>query len=165
MRTGGLIRARSLVKAAAEALMAFPEPVITAAGAVLLSLNDALPQLTGVEKLATCPPLSSTSLEGITAASDAGPLPLSGQFGSGASVRGREMAQRSLPEMLKELASRIRSLETEKREAVAKIGALEREVGELRSLISLAGAKVDEMLKEGTTADTLQPHMVTTHAE
>jgi len=37
------------------------------------------------------------------------------------------MAQKALQEMLEDLASKVKSLELEKRQAVAKIGSLERE--------------------------------------
>ena len=76
-----------------------------------------------------------------------------GQVGLADFHRGRRaMAQKSLLQMLDEIASRGESLEREKSEAVARAQALEREAGELRSLISLAEAKVDEILKVGATA-------------
>ena len=107
------------------------------------------------------------------------------------------MAQKSLLQMLEELAGRVGSLEREKsevdarmqvlederREVIARaqahergeklaamkiedlgrenmqatitIQALERQVGELGAIIAQASAKVDEILKEGTAADTM----------
>jgi hypothetical protein len=67
------------------------------------------------------------------------------------------MAQESLLQMLEDLASRVRSLELEKRQAVAKAQTLERENRELISLITLAGEKVDEILKIGAGVETSQP--------
>jgi predicted nucleic acid-binding Zn-ribbon protein len=75
------------------------------------------------------------------------------------------MGQSSLIQQIDAVANRIKSLESErgetvakmkalereKNEAVAAARALEREVGELSSLITLAGAKVDEILKIGAT--------------
>ena len=86
----------------------------------------------------------------------------------------RDMVRESLLQQLEEVASRVKALEREKREAAARMQALEREkkeavattqalereVGELVSLITLAGEKVEEMLKEGTTADISQPSAV-----
>jgi hypothetical protein len=63
------------------------------------------------------------------------------------------MAQKSLLQMLEEVGSRVRSLESEKKQADLTIQGLEREVGELGALIALATEKVDEMLKVGTTAN------------
>jgi hypothetical protein len=59
----------------------------------------------------------------------------------------RDMGQKSLIQMLEEVASKLRSVEREKAEAVARGQTLEREAAELRNLISLASAKVDEILK------------------
>jgi uncharacterized coiled-coil DUF342 family protein len=84
------------------------------------------------------------------------------------------MAQKSLLQMLEEVASKHRSLEREKTEAVARaqalerekneaiarIQALEREVGELVSLITLAGAKLDEILKVGANDEMSGPQAV-----
>ena len=58
----------------------------------------------------------------------------------------RDMAQELLLEKFEGLASKAKLLEGEKAEAVAKIQDLEREIGELKELISLAESKVDEML-------------------
>ena len=63
------------------------------------------------------------------------------------------MAQNSLIQMLEDLASRVRALEREKKQAAATIRALEREVGELSAIIAQASAKVAEALEEGTTAN------------
>jgi putative FmdB family regulatory protein len=107
------------------------------------------------------------------------PLPVSGQFGGGEAVWRREMAQKSLVQMLEELASKVRSLEREKSKAVARalrlesekgqdaitIQALGRQVGELGSLIALAAEKVDEILKEGATGGPSQPTAVKPPAE
>jgi septal ring factor EnvC (AmiA/AmiB activator) len=57
------------------------------------------------------------------------------------------MAQEPLLQMLEQLATRIKSLEREKREVAAKTQALEREVEELRDMIWLAESKVEQMLK------------------
>jgi chromosome segregation ATPase len=89
------------------------------------------------------------------------------------------MAQKSLLQMLEDLASKVRSLERKNGEAVAKIEALEREkneaaataralereVGELASLITLAGEKVEEILKAGANDDVSQPQAVSLPAE
>ena len=85
------------------------------------------------------------------------------------------MVQKSLLQQLEEVASRVRLLEREKSEAVARIRALEREnkeavattralereVGELVSLITLAGEKVEEILKVGANDETSPPQAVT----
>jgi DNA-binding protein H-NS len=65
----------------------------------------------------------------------------------------REMAQELLLEKLEGLASKAQSLESEKAEAIARMRELEREVGELKDLISLAESKVDEMVEGGLTTD------------
>ena len=70
------------------------------------------------------------------------------------------MTQKSLLQMLEEVASKLRLLEREKRDAVTRIQALEREVGELSSLITLAGAKVDEILKVGVNDEMSRPQAV-----
>jgi hypothetical protein len=84
------------------------------------------------------------------------------------------MAQKSLLQQLEEVASKIKALEREKsetaarmqvlelekREAVARTQALEREVSELVSLITLAGAKVDDILKVGAKDEISQPQAV-----
>jgi len=64
-----------------------------------------------------------------------------------------------------EAAARIRALEREKGEAVATAQALEREVGELVSLITLAGEKVEEILKVGANDDVSQPQAASVPAE
>jgi hypothetical protein len=63
------------------------------------------------------------------------------------------MADGWLLKGVEDLVSRVKLLESEKREAVAKIEALERENCELAALIAQASAMVVEALKEGTTAD------------
>ncbi len=70
------------------------------------------------------------------------------------------MAQESLLQMLEELATRVKSLEREKKQAALTIQGLESEVGELGALIAQASEKVDEMLKEGTSANMSQPPAV-----
>ena len=89
------------------------------------------------------------------------------------------MARESLLLMLEDLASKVRSLELEKRqaaarmealeseknEAVATARALEREAGELAKLITLAGEKVEEILKIGADEDVLRPQAVSAPAE
>jgi hypothetical protein len=75
------------------------------------------------------------------------------------------MAQESLLQMLEDLASKVRSFELEKRQAVAKAQTLERENRELISLITLAGKKVDEMLRIGADDETSQPQAVNAPAE
>ena len=91
----------------------------------------------------------------------------------------RNMVQKSLLQQLEEVASRIRLLEREKSEAVARIRALElekkeavatakaleREVGELASLITMAGEKVEEILKVGANDEISQPQAVNVPAE
>ena len=81
------------------------------------------------------------------------------------------MAQKSLLQMLEDLATKVRSLERKNAEAVAKVEALEREkseavatakalereVGELVSLITLAGEKVEEILEFGADDEVSQP--------
>ena len=89
------------------------------------------------------------------------------------------MTRESLLLMLEDLASKVRSLELEKRQAAAKIEALElekneavataralqREVGELVSLVTLAGEKVEEILKIGADDEVSQPQAVTVPKE
>ena len=89
------------------------------------------------------------------------------------------MARETLLQMLEDLASKVRSLELERRqaaakmqalereknEAVAKTRALEREVGELASLITLAGEKVEEILKFRADDEVSQPQAVTVPKE
>ena len=84
------------------------------------------------------------------------------------------MAQESLLQMLEDLASKVRSLELERRQAAAKMQALEREkneavataralereVGELVSRVTLAGEKVEEILKVGANDEMPQPPVV-----
>jgi hypothetical protein len=70
------------------------------------------------------------------------------------------MAQKSLLQMLEEVAGKVRLLEREKMEAVARIQVLEREVDALAALISLAGAKVDEILRVGAKDEISQPQAV-----
>jgi hypothetical protein len=70
------------------------------------------------------------------------------------------MAQKSLLQMLEEVAGKVRLLEREKMEAVTRIQVLEREVDALAALISLAGAKVDEILKVGAKEEISQPQAV-----
>ena len=65
----------------------------------------------------------------------------------------RDMADGWLLKGVEELVNKVKLLESEKREAVAKIGALERENCELTALIAQASAVVAQALKEGTTAD------------
>jgi len=115
-----------------------------------------------------CPALSSDS------PGEAEPLPAASHFSSGALLERRDMAQESLLQMLEELASKVRSLqsykresaarmqalEREKDEAVARAQALERESTELVSLITVAGERVDEILKIGANGDISQPQPV-----
>ena len=89
------------------------------------------------------------------------------------------MAQESLLQMLEDLASKVRSLELERRQAAATIQALERErsealtraqtlereVGGLASLVNLAGEKVKEILSIGADDDASQPQVVGMPAE
>ena len=89
------------------------------------------------------------------------------------------MAQKSLLQMLEDLATKVRSLERKNAEAVAKVEALEREkseavatakalereVGELVSLITLAGEKVVEILEFGADDEVSQPQAVTVPKE
>lgn len=57
------------------------------------------------------------------------------------------MVQDALLRKLDEAAHRAEALVREKDEAIARIRSLEREASHLRSLISLAESKADEMLK------------------
>jgi len=57
------------------------------------------------------------------------------------------VAQDTLLQKLDEAAGRAKQLVKENNEATARIQPLEREASELRSIISLAVSKVDEMLK------------------
>jgi len=89
------------------------------------------------------------------------------------------MVQRSLLQELEEVANKVRLLERERSEAVARIRALEREnkeavaaaqalereVGELVSLITLAGEKVEEILKVGANDNVSQPQALGVPAE
>jgi chromosome segregation ATPase len=91
----------------------------------------------------------------------------------------RDMAQKSLLQMLEDLASKVRSLELERRqaaakmqalereknEAAAKTGALERDVGEMAALITQAAGKVEEILKFGADVEVSQPQTVTVPKE
>ena len=84
------------------------------------------------------------------------------------------MTQKSLIQMLEDLAIKVRSLEVEKRQATAKIEAIERERNdavatalalkrentELINLITLAGEKVDEILKIGANDEISKPPAV-----
>ncbi len=63
------------------------------------------------------------------------------------------MADGWLLKGIEDLVNKVKSLESEKREAIAKIEALERENCELAALIAQASAMLVEALKEGTTAD------------
>jgi len=63
------------------------------------------------------------------------------------------MADGWLLKGIQDLVDKVKSLESEKRETIAKIEALERENCELNALIAQANAIVVEALKEGTTAD------------
>ena len=88
------------------------------------------------------------------------------------------MAQKSLIQQLEEVAGKIRllerekgeavasmqALEREKNEAVATARALEREVAEMASLITLAGQKVEEILRVGAD-DDVSPQAVSVPAE
>jgi hypothetical protein len=93
-------------------------------------------------------------------AGDAEPLPVSGYSGSGAPVGRRDTAQKSLLQMLEDIAIKVRLLERERNEAVAAARALEREVGDLAALITLADEKVDEILKIGANDEISQPPTV-----
>jgi putative FmdB family regulatory protein len=79
-------------------------------------------------------------------------------------VERREMPQESLLQMLEDLASKVRLLELEKRQATARAQALEREVGKLAALITLAGEKVEEILKVGAKDDVSQQKAVNAQA-
>jgi hypothetical protein len=63
------------------------------------------------------------------------------------------MADGWLLKGIEDLVNKVKLLESEKRETVAKIQALERENCELAALIAQASAMLVEALKEGTTAD------------
>ncbi|MBN2098151.1 MAG: hypothetical protein JW753_00990 [Dehalococcoidia bacterium] len=70
------------------------------------------------------------------------------------------MADGWLLKGVEDLVNKIKLLESEKREAVAKIEVLERENCELAALIAQASAIVAEALKEGAAGDTLPPQAV-----
>jgi hypothetical protein len=72
----------------------------------------------------------------------------------------RDVTEKSLLQMIEEVASKVRLLEREKSEAVTRIQTLEREVGELSNLITLAGTKVDEILKVGVNEEMSRPQAV-----
>ena len=63
------------------------------------------------------------------------------------------MAEEAILKKLDEALSKARSLNREHSDTVAKLEALEREAGELRSLISLAESKADDMLNGGSDPD------------
>jgi cell shape-determining protein MreC len=63
------------------------------------------------------------------------------------------MAQDALLRKLEEVDRRAKMLVTEKDEATAKMRSLEHETNHLRSLISIAESKADEILKGVSTAD------------
>jgi FtsZ-binding cell division protein ZapB len=63
------------------------------------------------------------------------------------------MSQKSLLQMLEEVAIKAKSVERERSEAVAKMQALERETEQLKELISLAESKVGEMLNADSHRD------------
>lgn len=67
------------------------------------------------------------------------------------------MADGWLLKGLEDLANKVKLLERQNMEAIIKIQTLERETREMAALIALATAKVDEMLKDGATADMSQP--------
>jgi hypothetical protein len=62
-------------------------------------------------------------------------------------------------------AARVQELEKEKRQTAITIEALERQVGELGTLITLASEKVAAALNEATTDDTSQPGAVNVPVE
>jgi hypothetical protein len=70
------------------------------------------------------------------------------------------MARETLLQMLEDLASKVRSLELEKRQAAIKMQALEREAVELARVIALACEKVEEMFKVGADGYVSQPPAV-----
>ena len=114
--------------------------------------QECLEERPGVDSL-NCPAPSSDS------AGDAEPLPVSGHLGSGASVGGRDMAPKSLLQMLEELASKVRSLESEKSEVAAKTQAFEREKAKAAAAIEAfergerqAAAKIEELERENRQA-------------
>jgi len=94
-------------------------------------------------------------------------------------VERRGMPQNSLLQQIEDLARKVKLLEREKREAVARaqelerekkqdavtMEALQREVGELGALISTASEKVAEIMKEDTTDYTSQRRAVSAPAE
>ncbi len=70
------------------------------------------------------------------------------------------MADGWLLKGIQDLVNKVKLLESEKREAVARIQVLERENCELAALIAQASAMLVEALKEGTTADISQARTV-----
>jgi hypothetical protein len=71
----------------------------------------------------------------------------------GVRVERRNMADGWLLKGIEDLVNKVKLLESEKREAVARIQVLDRENCELAALIAQASAMLVEALKEGTTAD------------
>ena len=65
--------------------------------------------------------------------------------------------QKPLMEVLEEVSLRIKQLEAERDEAIARAQAREREVTELVSLINRAASKLEEMLEFERTSKAIQP--------
>lgn len=75
------------------------------------------------------------------------------------------MIQRPLLEVIEEVGNKIRLLERERNEAVARAKALDRVVSELIRLVNVAGAELEEILKTGANDDISQPQAVDLSAE
>lgn len=59
------------------------------------------------------------------------------------------MEQNPLLDMLSELDGKMRLLQRERNEAVARAKALEREIGEMVNLVGMVRTRVEKMLKSG----------------
>ncbi len=70
------------------------------------------------------------------------------------------MDQKPLMEVLEEVALRMKLLEAERNEAIAKAQAREREVTELVNLINRAASRLEEMLEFERTTKILKPEPI-----
>lgn len=70
------------------------------------------------------------------------------------------MDQKPLMDVLEEVALRMKVLEAERNEAVARAQAREREVTELVALINRAASRLEEMLEFERTARILKPQPI-----
>jgi hypothetical protein len=70
------------------------------------------------------------------------------------------MEQNPLLDMLSELDGKMRLLQRERNEAVARAKALEREIGEIVNLVGMVRTRVEKMLKPGTEEEAAPPPVV-----